>query len=271
MNIKHVILIFLNTLFITHVQAMTLTKDSKTYISIALLSPGQIRFTQANVQTKAAKLSRSKGHYDNGNSSIEITNAIPVVLGPDNLIVLVDSHHEYLAAQKIGDTTVPVRVIDDLHDLNRSDFFERAQANNYIYPFGFMGDLIPMPATGWYSWHQMQDDPNRLFATFTAWKYADGKGFKDPNAQEDPLYPLWVKHINEKVRLAFIEFKIATILYQAGLQYDYAWGTNPNDERVAHFTEQARYVLGLALSEGRISSFDLIPEKVAIDEIEYRQ
>ncbi len=267
-NIKDIVLVFVSTIFITPVQAITLVIDSKMYIPIALLSPGQIRFTQANVDTKAVKLSRSKGHYDNGNSSIEAINPIPVVLGPDNLIILVDSHHECLAAQKIGDTTAPVLVVDDLRHLNRLAFFKQAQANNYIYPFDFMGDLIPMPETGWYTWSQMQDDPNRLFAAFTAWKCGNnGKWAKDPNATQDPAYPLWIKKAHEKVKIAFIEFKMATVLYQAGLRYDYAWGTNPNDERVAQFTEQARSVLVKALDEERISSFDLIPEKLALDEI----
>jgi hypothetical protein len=265
-NIKQVI-IFLSIIFITHVQAMTLTKDSKMYVPIVLLSPGQIRFTQTNLDTKAAKLSRSKRQYDNGNSSIEAINPIPVVLGPDNLIVLVDSHHECMAAQKVGDTTVPVQVVDDLRHLNRLAFFKEAQANNYIYPFDFMGDLMPMPETGWYTWNQMQDDPNRLFAAFTAWKCSNGKWAKDPNATQDPTYPLWIKKAHEKVKIAFIEFKMATALYQAGLRYDYAWGTNPNDGRVAQFTEQARSVLVKALNEGRISPFDLIPEKLALDEI----
>lgn len=241
-----------------------LLQGSNIYIPITQLSPGQIRFTQPNVDAKSIKLMKTKGHYDNGNSSISDKDAIPIVLGPDGLKIVIDNHHELLAAKKNGDITVPIEVKDDLSHLNRSDFFKEAQEKNYIYPVDLAGNIVFPPAFGWYTWEQMQDDPNRLFVAFTAWKCVDeNTGSKDINALQDPEYPLWVKKLQEKVKLAFIEFKMATVLYKAGLTYEYAWGTNPNSENILAFTEKARAALKDALIKKQISPFDLIPEKTS--------
>ncbi|MEX0940742.1 MAG: ParB-like protein [Candidatus Babeliales bacterium] len=263
MNHKYLLLLIFFSCFDWILSEETiLKKDMKKYISITELSPGQLRFTRKNVATKAKKLMQTKGQFDNAKSSLSIQDAIPIILGPNGLKILVDSHHECLAAQQNKDITVPVRVIDDLSNLDTQEFFKTALERNYIYPFDRMKRLVLMPMEGWYTWDQMQDDPNRLFASITAWKYKNPEeGTKDPNASEDPEYPLWVKKLWKKVELAFIEFKIASVLYEAGLEYDYKWGVNPNSEKLLEFTEKARAVLADALNKEQISSFDLIPTK----------
>jgi hypothetical protein len=238
-----------------------LTKSHKVYIDINSLSPGQLRYTQVNVNTKANRLKQSNKTYNNGTSSMPISSAIPVILGPNNLVVAIDSHHEFLAAKKIGDTNVPIEVKDDFSHLTKKEFFEEAKLKNYIYPYDKIGNLIPMPKENWYTWDAMQDDPNRLFAAFTALKGIPKNYHKDPNAMEEPKYPLWKKNLTQKVLLAFIEFKIATILYKNNLIYNYNWGTNPNSKENQKFTEEARKILNQALYDGSIPNFELIKPK----------
>jgi hypothetical protein len=248
--------------------AQAIKMGEKQYVPIHELSPGQLRFTKVNVDTKAKKLARSKGQFDQGRSSLDTKDAVPVILGPEGLIILVDSHHELMAAKKVGDETAPITVVDDLRHLSREEFFTQAVAKNYIYPYNRLGTIVAMPATGWYAWDQMEDDPNRLFASLTAWKCTDETtGTKDPNASEDPDYPLWVKKLKERVKIAFIEFKIATVLYKAGLEYQYSWGTNPNSRQLLEFTNHARAALRAALVKKEISPFDLIPEPIYRNEI----
>lgn len=265
MNLKNISLfIFLNIFNFGYVFSMVsnLKKLSKLYVPITILSPGQLRFTQQNVDTKAKKLMKSKGIHDNGKSSLSLNDAVPVILGPDNLLILVDSHHELLAAKTIGDETAPIEVKDDLSNLSKEEFFKVAKEKNYIYPFDKIGNEVSMPDQGWFKWDLMEDDPNRLFASLVAWKYYEiNKGYRDPNASEDPEFPLWRKNLNEKVKLAFIEFKIATILYKAGLEFNYNWGVNPNSEIIKEFTEKARKVLNQALENKQIVKFDLINER----------
>lgn len=230
----------------------------KGYISLDLLSPGQLRYTTQNVQTKAKKQLKTHFYFDNGQSSLNISDAIPVILGPNNLIILVDSHHEYLASRSIGDTTVPIIVKDDLSRLSREEFYTVAQDKNYIYPYDILGKKIPLASTGWYKWSDMVDDPNRLFASLSALKCTGDNCTKDPNASEIPHHPLWIKQLNKKFELAFIEFKIATALYEAGLEYDYNWGTNPNSKKLLEFTERARLVLEEIVLKGELPQLELV-------------
>lgn len=235
-----------------------LYKGFKGYVNIELLSPGQLRYTIQNVQTKAKKSQKTLHRFDNKRSSLAIGRAIPVILGPDNLIVLVNNYHEYLAAKSLEDLTIPIEVKDDLRTLSRREFYNTAQSKNYIYPYDKMVNEIQLPKKGWYTWEQLKDDPNRLFASLTALKCTGDECTKDPNASELPHYPLWIKQLEKKFELAFIEFKIATLLYQAGLYYDYEWGLNPNSPQISEFTERARLVLEEAFQKGLPFSLELV-------------
>lgn len=242
-----------------------LYKGFKGYVDIGILLPGQLRYTLPNVKTKAQKLLKTSKHFNNRQSSLDLSNAIPVILGPHNMVIVVDSHHEYLAAQMVNDTTVPIEIKDDLRNLNKKSFYQAAKALNYIYPYDLLGHEVYPPKHGWYQWKTMQDDPNRLYASITAWKCnADLKCTKDPNASELPLHPLWIKHLDRKFELAFIEFKIATILYQAGLHYKYEWGVNPNAQHLLEFTEHARQVLEEALNQNPELPLDLVQSDVIL-------
>lgn len=252
--IKASLLLFLSTMSAHN----KLYKGFKGYVSITILSPGQLRYTVQNVQTKAKKLQQTHSCFDDGRSSLNSANPIPVILGPDDLVIVVDNHHEYLAAESLGDQTIPIEVKDDLSTLTREKFYSTAKLKNYIYPYDKMGNEVPLPKKGWHNWYQLKDDPNRLFASLTAWKRTGTECTKDPNASETPINPLWVKDLNRKFESAFIEFKIATVLYQAGLCYDYSWGLNPNSEELTEFTERARLVLDETLQRGALFSLELI-------------
>jgi hypothetical protein len=241
-----------------------LAKGFKGYVPIETLLPGQLRFTQANVDTKAKKLSARKQAFDNGKSSIPDTEPIPVIIGPGGLRILKDSHHELLVAKKVGDTTAPITVVDDLSNLSREDFFNTAQEANHIYPVDLQGNSVAMPKEGWFSWNMMVDDPNRYFAAISAVKCPDEKheGFSEGKNNN---YPLWVKRLWEKVKLAFIEFKISTALNKAGIKYTYNMGDDLSKEPLASLVEQAR--LALAKKEYAVAGLDLIPTKMQIKEI----
>jgi len=220
---------------------------SMEYVSLDCVKPGQLRYTQANVASKAKRLGRTARRFDNGKSSIDKSGALPVIKSVVGFI-LVDGHHHFLAAKQMRDKTVPVRCIADLSDLTIAELYHYAFKNNYIYPVTLQGQMVDVPTSGWFEWEDMQDDPNRLFASLTALKCAkDSSGkiiaFRDPNAAADPQYPLWVKRTWNKIENAFIEFKIADALYRAGLTYAYSMGTNPNDPLLAAFIEKARKAL----------------------------
>lgn len=258
--IKASMLLFLSTMSAHN----KLYKGFKGYVSITILSPGQLRYTVQNVQTKAKKLQHTHSCFDNGKSSLNSANPIPVILGPDDLVIVVDNHHEYLAAESLGDQTIPIEVKDDLSALTREKFYSTAKLKNYIYPYDKMGNEVPLPKKSGYTWHQLKDDPNRLFASLTAWKRTGTECTKDPNASEMPVNPLWIKDLSKKFESAFIEFKIATILYQAGLCYDYSWGLNPNLKEIAEFTERARLVLDEALQRKSPFSLELIKSQTSL-------
>lgn len=220
----------------------TLYKDFNGYVAIEKLSPGQLRYISPRVDAIVTRLQLASKKFNKHTSSFKLTQSIPVILGPDNLIIVVDNHQTYLAAKKLGDTTIPIKVIDNLSTISARTFYEKAIECHYIYPYDNYGNKIHPFLHEWYSWDLMQDDPNLFFVYLTGWYYLETKYMKNLDATAFPLHPLWVKDINN-AQLAFIEFKIATLLYQAGLYFNYAWGTNPNSPALLEFTEHARLVL----------------------------
>ena len=115
----------------------------------------------------------------------------------------------------------------------------------------------------------MIEDPNRLFAAITAWKCTQQNdkicGFRDICAQNDPYYPLWIKKMWKKIELAFIEFKIATQLYNSKIVYSYEMGTDPNNKLIVQLIERAREIL----HHNSIDSLDLIYPRTSLHDLEY--
>lgn len=233
-------------------------KGFKGYVNIEDVVPGQKGFTSLNAETKATKSRKMLHQFDNENASLPIESAIPVVKTAWGLVAA-DSHHEYIAATRLHDKTLPVEIKEDLSYLSVEEFIKVAHEKNLIYLYDKMGNKIVPTEGRWIGWNEMEDNPNRLFASLVALKFSAKNGDeKDPNASELPEHPLWRKNTDKKFELAFMEFKIARALYNAGLEYRYEWGVNPNDVRIQEITEKAREVLRKVQAEGQLLNLELL-------------
>lgn len=233
---------------ITLICGGTLSANDPFYHPIDQINPGQLRYTKVNVTTKKMKLEKNKQQFDHRHSSLSVVDRLVVVKGPKEIgYVLIDGHHEYLACKALGDITLPIFVLEDLSALSAKEFYAYAFENNFIYPVSISGEL-QYPKKGWFSWGELVDDPNRLFASISALHCVKKKDnslvyFKNPNATERPKFPLWIKRAWKKIEIAFIEFKIANQLYKHGIHYQYEMGANPNSLEVEALIEKARNIL----------------------------
>jgi|GEM_PF-2101425 len=208
-------------------------QKSYRYITITDLTPGQLRYSQLNVNEKIAAARKKNSRYNN-NTSI-LSTPLPVILAPFGP-VLVDGHHDTLASIALGATTIPVFVLQDFSTLTVEEFWQQATKEGLVYPYT-LDNKYQLPTT----FDALQDDPNRFFAALIARKCV-----KDPNtgamiAVASPKtklgdYPVWIKFGN---KIPFIEFKISDTLKAHGLVYNNAWGENVSVE----FVEAARAIL----------------------------
>lgn len=230
------------------------------FVPIAVIQPGQLRFASLNVRDKVERAVKSGDalarpccgyllKHDEGRSALPREAALPVILGPSGY-VLVDGHHDVLASLELGARTVPVKVVADLSNLGDDAFWREADARGYVYPYQLGGAWQRPPR----HFDQLTDDPLRYFAAVAARKCS---GPDQPAAESSgPDAPLWIKVGKD---IPYIEFKIADALFNGGLRYDNALGSAPPPELV----ERAR---GL-LAERPVRGLRLIRERRVIAEM----
>lgn len=210
------------------------------FVAISAIAPGQSRYASLNVQEKVAQAQkrggvvRSNGSwipaYNNNTSIFHENSALPVVQGPEGLI-LIDGHHDVRASLALGATHVPVKLVADLSSLGAEEFWKIAEEKGYVYPYA-KGGAYQRPSQ---DFNEMTDDSNRYFAAITARKCLDER--TDVANTIGAEYPLWIKVGKD---IPFIEFRIADVLYKNGFSYDLAEQSTPSWESV----EQAREILG---------------------------
>jgi hypothetical protein len=230
-----------------------------TYIPINNLTPGQLRYAQPVVQTKVAGQKKIGLIHDDSKSTLAKTekDAVPVIKAPFGLVIK-DKHHETLAAIRVGAQTVPVHIVDDLSNLTTEEFWQKAEEKGHVYPYNLKGERqIPT------SFADLQDDPNRQFATIISRKCINVGDPVDKILKDGAEYPVWIKILSgDKKTRAFIEFIIADTLYKHGILYTYdIEKTKP--EKYERLVEQARKVL----LEDPVLGIKVIPEKIRYTEI----
>lgn len=97
---------------------------------------------------------------------------IPVVLGPDARLYMVDHHHLSRAAWELGIPKLPVTVIADRSGLSEGEFWDEMRRAKHVYPYDQFGNprdpaLLPSDVRG------LADDPYRSLS----WKVRDLGGY----------------------------------------------------------------------------------------------
>lgn len=268
-----------NTCQPTKQNLQSLTIGSKFYTNISNIYPGQLRYSEDNVELKIKdfiskgyaanclnnRVAKSSGTnnrcktfaFDGGKSVFNIKEVtFPVVIGP-YAAILVDGHHDTIAAKRLGSQTMPINVIDDLSHLSFTDFYTKAQELNYIYPYDLDGNFKTLPC----SFNELVNDTNRYFAAIV-YKKCSSEDDTNPtgpninlNCMDQPcltgsksneshqINPLWIKMGQS---IPFIEFRISTLLRKKGLVFDTS--KISNQEYICCFIQQARQILDDALS-----------------------
>ncbi len=205
------------------------------FVKIKEIHPGQSRFSQENVDEKVKKfikdgnvILKKEGpqfKYSNNRSVLPKKEALPVVNSPVGLL-LIDGHHHVKASLQVGAKIVPVKIIEDMSRLTEAEFWKVAEQKGWIYPVDLQGKWVIPPK----NFSQLENDPNRYFASITALKISK-KGKKS-----GPDHPLWIKQGKDT---PFIEFKIADAMYRKGLLYR----SDMNKTQRKELEEQVREVL----------------------------
>lgn len=236
------------------------------YITITDIRPGQLRYSQQNVDAKI-KAAVKKGwatqradgslqpQFFNNTSIIPEDQALPVVAGPKHIgLVLVDGHHDTISSLQAKAATIPIKVVANLSNLSTPRFWQEVAKRNFVYPYDIKGQHLAKLPTKW-SWGpkgNLQDDSNRYFAAISARKCA--KKDQPANESTGADYPVWVKVGKD---IPFIEFMISDALTKAGLHYTPAMGEDFSKEPLKSFAEAAR----TALRANPIKGLKLVPER----------
>lgn len=197
----------------------TVAQGEKAYVPVAEIRPGQSRYAAPNVDQKVAKMQKSKGKFADGKSALNIDEkAIPVVKGPftDKPYVLIDGHHDVLAAIELGSTEIPIVVKKDMSMLNEKEFYKQAANQGLVYYNDINGNP---PATYPTTFKQLTDDPYRWFATVITRKCANRQAAESTSeAKKDSYayqYPVLAKSDVKGEDTPFIEFIVANVLHKA--------------------------------------------------------
>ena len=139
-------------------------------VAIKLLRPTQIAVGQKLVRMKRKGLRGLEGKPQELLDFI-LVHPIKVVLGPDNLIYVIDHHHLALALLKEGFKTSPVEVAADYSTLSVTDFWAKMKTQQWVHPYdgkGIERSVAAIPAR----LEELQDNHYRSLATLV--RYAGG-------------------------------------------------------------------------------------------------
>ena len=138
------------------------TSDQLLWTSISDLHPTQFAVGYREVKLKMSELEEMSRDERRAYLS---SNFVPVVIGPDGVMYLVDRHHMTRAVLEIGHKHVFVKVIQDWRSLDKETFWKSMKENNYVYLIDEKGkprSAQEIPS----SIHELPDDPFRSLAGF---------------------------------------------------------------------------------------------------------
>lgn len=210
-------------------QTIDLAKGQRAYVPIADITPGQVRYAEMNVQEKVANAiahnnAVKKGNtyllkFDNGKSILDQKNALPVLKAKDGYVLL-DGHHDLLSSMRLGATTVPIEVTQELKNLSIKDpdFWQKAETQKLVFLYNIKGERVAtLPR-----FDMMEDDPNRFFVTLVLHRCntENGKVVYDYAVSQD-VYghqtPILIKIDKD---IPFLEFYVADLLRAYGVEYN---------------------------------------------------
>ena len=217
------------------------------YVRLQDLVPGQMRYSQRNIDLKINSAKRAQGfiekdnkvvlQHDGGKSAFAEKFAAPVmkIKNEQGAIkyVLKDTHHDTLAnralAQKAGminQATMPVRVKNDFSTMSYKDFWKHAYDNHLADLKGVDGKLyVNNPPK---SFDDMKDDPMRYFVTIAARKGGNGQTIEESFGAD---YPFWYKRLasfndpekypGDIINAQMVENIVSQKLIDNGFTYNY--------------------------------------------------
>ncbi len=207
------------------------------YISLTELIRGQSQISVENIDAKLLEklalqdLSWDQGAWklarDSGKSIVPTTDPISVVKGPQGYVVI-DGHHDLYLSLFVGASSIAVRVEEDLSNLSPLDFWSRLKKRSLVLLPESAAELAKRPP----DMTVIKNNPNRYLAALLALKVqADlSQGQITIQKVKGTSSAVWVKLNNS---IPFIEFYLAELMSQAGVEYDARWGTQVPSEVVA--------------------------------------
>lgn len=135
------------------------------------LWPTQPRLGLAWVFRKVKKI--SKMDYDERHEYLS-ENPIPVVVGPEGRLYMVDHHHLARAVIESDHSKVYIQVIENYSNLSQEEFWKKMKKNHFVYLRDDVTEsvLSPEDLPEWIE--DLKDDPFRSLAGFLR----DLKGFQ---------------------------------------------------------------------------------------------
>jgi hypothetical protein len=248
MNYRSAITLLGLTVSVASGQTPDLKLNEVAYVSMKDIVPGQMRYSQKNIDLKVQSVKKNKGiiiqngqvalQHDGGKSAFSLKEAAPVMKIKDRAgnvkYVLKDAHHDTLAnrafAQQagIGDqATMPVRVKNDFSDMSYRNFWRHAYKNYLVDLIGVDGrSYLNRPPQ---SFDDMKDDPVRYFVTISARKGGNNQTIEESFGAD---FPLWYKRLahaknpeqypGDILNAQMIENVVSQKLIDNGFTYDSA-------------------------------------------------
>ena len=134
------------------------------------LRPTQTSLGLKEVENKVAKMKRMGAKRLAKYMKVKV---VPIVLGPNKEIYLIDHHHHVRACWELGIKSVHVKVVADLSQISMHRFWEEMKNKKWVYELDQFGNRIcglylPDNIKG------LADDPMRSLA----WMVREKGGFK---------------------------------------------------------------------------------------------
>jgi hypothetical protein len=133
-------------------------------VAVKSLRPTQIAVGKKLVKAKRKGL-RARERKPQELVDFILENPIRAVLGPGDLLYVVDHHHLAHALLDEGFDTAPVVVIGDLTTLAMDEFWSVMEGKGWLHPFDGKGKKQPVSAIP-AKIKKMEDDPYRSLAGF---------------------------------------------------------------------------------------------------------
>src|SRR5665213_2338746 len=137
---------------------------------ILKLRPTQVCFGLEEINNKLKKMKRMK---TKGLNKYLKAHIVPLVIGPNKKLYLIDHHHFARACWEIGYKHVLTKVVADFSKVSLRLFWEMMLENKWVYPYDQHGEAVSMMYHLPENVKGLADDPYRSLA----WMVREEGGF----------------------------------------------------------------------------------------------